>query len=96
VAEYHLLNCAFEYKDNQITIPLTNPIEEPLLLSIKTPLVEFLRQRLNNSNLQVNGVLREVQSRKIAYTNKDKFEHLAEKNPLLHKLKDKFGLDPDF
>ena len=36
------------------------------------------------------------QSKKIAYTNKEKFEHLAEKNPLLKELKEKLGLDPDF
>ena len=29
-------------------------------------------------------------------TNKEKFDALAEKNPLLKKLQEKFGLDPDF
>jgi DNA polymerase-3 subunit gamma/tau len=96
VAEYHLLNREFEFRNNQITIHLANPIEEPLLLSIKTNLVEFLRKKLNNNSIQVTSMLKEFQSKKVAYTNKDKFEHLAEKNPLLNDLKDRFGLDPDF
>ncbi len=96
VAEYHLLNREFEFHNNQITIHLTNPIEEPLLLSIKANLVEFLRLKLNNNSIQVTSVLQEFQSKKIAYTNKDKFEHLAEKNPILIQLKERFGLDADF
>ena len=96
VAEYHLLNREFEFRNNQITIHLSNPIEEPLLLSIKTNLLEFLRKKLNNSSIQVTSMLQEFQSKKVAYTNKDKFEHLAEKNPLLNDLRDRFGLDPDF
>jgi hypothetical protein len=32
----------------------------------------------------------------MAYTNKEKFEAMAEKNPVLLQLKEKFGLDPDF
>ena len=96
VAEYHLLNRNFDFNNNQITIHLTNPIEEPLLLSVKANLVEFLRKRLNNQSIQVNGLMEIRESKKVAYTNKEKWEYLAEKNPLLNDLKNKFGLDPDF
>ena len=96
MAEYHLLNREFEFSNNQITIHLNNPIEEPLLSSIKGSLVDFLRQQLNNTSINVTGVLREFQAKKVAYTNKDKFEHLAEKNPILNELKNRFGLDADF
>lgn len=96
VAEYHLLNREIKFHNSQITIPLTNPIEEPLLLSIKSSLVDYLRKKLNNNSIQVISIMEERQSKKIAYTNKDKFEHLAEKNPLLNNLKEKFGLDADF
>lgn len=96
VAEYHLLNREFEFSNNRITIPLTNPIEEPLLLSIKGNLIDFLRGKLNNNSIQVSGRLQEFQQKKVAYTNKDKFEHLVEKNPILNELRDRFGLDPDF
>ncbi len=96
VAEYHLLNRNFDFNNNQITIHLTNPIEEPLLLSVKANLVEFLRKRLNNQSIQVNGLMEIRESKKVAYTNKEKFDHLAEKNPILNQLKERFGLDADF
>ncbi len=30
------------------------------------------------------------------FTTKEKFDHLAEKNPVLKEMKDRLGLDPDF
>lgn len=38
----------------------------------------------------------DIAASKMIYTNKEKFEAMAEKNPLLNELRDKFGLDPDF
>ncbi len=97
MAEYHLLNQPFTFRNNLITLSLTNPIEEPILTSIKQELLTYLREKLGNNSLQVEGHMQEQQQgKKIAYTNKEKFEHLAEKNPLLKELKDKLGLDPDF
>jgi DNA polymerase-3 subunit gamma/tau len=97
MAEYHLLNQPFTFRNNIITLSLTNPIEEPILTSIKQELLTYLREKLSNSSLQVEGQMQEQQlGKKIAYTNKEKFDHLAEKNPLLKELKEKLGLDPDF
>lgn len=91
-----MLNREFDFNNNQLTIRLANPIEEPMLALVKSDLVDFLRQKLNNNSIQVTGLLQEFQSKKVAYTNKDKFEHLADKNPILNELRIRFGLDPDF
>lgn len=96
VGEYHLLKQEFGYQNNVVTIHLSNQVEEPLLQSIRTPLTEFLRLRLGNDNVTVESQVKEVQSKKIAYTNKEKFDHLAEKNPILLELKERLGLDPDY
>jgi DNA polymerase-3 subunit gamma/tau len=97
MAEYHLLNQPFVFKENIITLTLTNPIEEPILNSVKQDLLSYLREKLGNNSLQVEGHMQEQQQgKRIAYTNKEKFEHLAEKNPLLIELKERLGLDPDF
>lgn len=96
VGEYHLLKQEFDYKANVVTIHLSNQVEEPLLQSIRTPLTEFLRARLGNDNITVASQVQQVQSKKIAYTNKEKFDHLVEKNPILLELKEKLGLDPDY
>jgi hypothetical protein len=95
-AEYHLLNQPFTLKDYTITVQITNPIEEPLLQGMKSELVAYLREQINNSTLQVEGELQQTHVKKKAYTNKEKFEYLVEKNPLLKELQEKLGLDPDF
>ncbi len=96
VAEYHLLNQPLTINKNLITVLLTNPIEEPLLKDIKSDLVTYLRKRLKNSYIQVEGEMQQYSTKRKAYTNKEKFEYLVEKNPLLKELKDKLGLDPDY
>ncbi len=75
---------------------MTNPIEEPLLMALKTDLVAFLREKLENQTIVVNGRLAATNlTQRIAYTNKEKFEALMAKNPLLKELKDRFALDAD-
>jgi hypothetical protein len=96
LAEYHLLKRGFEASGKELIISITNPVEEPLLLSIKTNLVTHLREKLGNSTIQVQGLLKLLDNKRVAYTNKEKFDSLASKNPLLIELRDKFGLDPDF
>jgi hypothetical protein len=99
LAEHHMLKRGFELKGNKLNeliISISNPVEEPLLLSMKTNLVTYLREKLGNSTIQVQGVLKIASNTRMAYTNKEKFESLAAKNPLLTTLKERFGLDPDF
>jgi hypothetical protein len=96
VAEYQLLKQDFVFQDNAIIIPLSNAIEEPLLQNIRVQLTTYLRDKLNNSAISVIGVLHEMGSKKAIYTNKEKFDHLAEKNPMLRELKERLGLDTDY
>ena len=96
VGEYHLLRQEFEFQDNQVIIKLSNHVEEPLLQAIKGPLTEFLRLKLSNNRINIISEVIEVDPKKIAYTNKEKFEHLAEKNPILKELKERLGLDTDY
>ncbi len=94
--EYHILKREFELSGAKITIPLTNPVEEPLLQNIRTQLTAYLRDKLNNNSISVIGLMQEFETKKVAYTNKEKFDHLAEKNPSLRELKERLGLDTDF
>lgn len=96
VGEYHLLKQEFDFQNNLITIHLTNPVEGPLLETIRNPLTEFLRERLKNKSINVTSQVREIQPQKIAYTNKEKFEKLSEQNPFLKELKQRLDLDTDF
>ena len=96
MVHYHLLNRDFEFNGTQITLHLTNPIEDPQLDTVKPQLITFLREQLKNSTITVIGVMKEMSARKMAYTNKEKFDQLAEKNPMVKELRDRLGLDVDF
>ena len=96
IAEYNLLKKEYSLTGVVVTIVLANPIEQPLLQNIRVQLIAHLRGKLNNNSITVAGLLQETEGKKIAYTAKEKFDQLAEKNPVLKELKDTFGLDPDF
>lgn len=96
LAEFHLLSRTVDVQGSTVTVALANSVEEPLLQTILPDLLTYLRNKLSNSSIKVESVLKKEDAKKIAYTNKEKFDLLAEKNPILKELKDRLGLDPDF
>lgn len=96
IAEFHLLSRTIDVQGPTVTVALANSIEEPLLQAILPDLLTYLRNRLSNSTIKIESVLRKEDAKRTAYTNKEKFDLLAEKNPMLKELKDRLGLDPDF
>lgn len=96
-AEYQLLLQPYQLKEQQITIMLHNPVQETMLNNVRSELGAFLRERLRNGTIQVMGeFVKEGEAKKIIYTNREKFDYLVEKNPVLRELKDRLGLDVDF
>lgn len=95
-AEYHVLTQEIEVRENLVVVHLHNPIQETLLATLKSDLLTFLREKLNNSSIQLTGELKTHDEKKVLYTNRDKFDHLVEKNPALRDLKERLGLDTDF
>lgn len=96
--EYHMLLQEYDFIDNKVIVHLHNNFQESLLNTIKLDLLTYLRDALGNNSLQLGGEFKTVidDDRKVLYTNREKFDHLMEKNPLIRELKDKFGLDTDF
>lgn len=95
-AEYQLLTQQIELRESSVIVHLHNPVQETLLSDLKSDLMQYVRETLNNFSIQITGELKSNDSKKVIYTNREKFEHLAEKNPNLILLKDRLGLDPDF
>ena len=95
-AEYQLLTQEYELNENNITVPLHNPVQEMMLTNLRSDLTTFLRDRLKNQSINITGELRVADQRKVIYTNREKFDYLVAKNPLLKELKDRLGLDTDF
>lgn len=95
--EYQLLMQPYTLKEHQITIMLYNHVQESSLNNIRSELGAYLREQLRNGSIQVFGeFVKEGEAKKIIYTNREKFDYLVEKNPVLRELKDRFGLDTDF
>ncbi len=95
-AEYTLLQRPIEFEPPVIHIYLGNPVEEPLLAALQTELLNFLRGRLQNNGLMLNKHFNQRDEVRVIYTNKEKFDHLTSKNPVLLELKKRWGLDPEF
>jgi len=95
--EYNLMTQDYELLDDHtITIHISNSIEQDILVRFKTELLKHLRDNLDNDQIKIDTSLKKEGKSKKIYTNTDKFNHLAKKNPNLIKLKNKFGLDTEF
>ncbi len=95
-AEFQLLSQPYTLQDNLIVVELLSPVHETMLHNIKSELTGFLREKLKNTSIQVTGHLATSTEKKVIYTNREKFDFLADKNPMLKELKDRLGLDTDF
>jgi len=83
-------------QDNIVLLKLDNFVQEDVLNSLKPDLLEFVRSRINNSDLQLESEIAKEETVKFMYTSNDKFRYLSEKYPLLSDMKKRFGLDTDF
>lgn len=62
---------------------------------IRTELLQFLRSNLNNKSLTLEAKLVQIESSEMIYTDRERFNYLAQKYPHLKKLQERLGLDPD-
>ena len=95
-AEYQILKREYQFVFPTISIILTNPVEESLLENFRRELIQYLRDQLKNNEITVVPLMQQATGKKVIYTSKEKFEHLAEKNPYLNELKERLGLDWEF
>jgi DNA polymerase-3 subunit gamma/tau len=96
MGEVVLLDRDFELKSDEIQLGLDNTLQMELLNGFKADLMQYLRETLQNSNVQIHAFVRETPVQRLPYTQAEKFNYLAEKNPALHDLKAKLGLDFDY
>jgi DNA polymerase-3 subunit gamma/tau len=82
-------------EENQIEFLVDNHVQVSDLGEDKSNLLEFLREKLNNWRIQLNVVIDETETKDgdSLYDPSAKFAAMAEKNPLLKELKNRFDLD---
>ena len=59
----------------------------------KGELLGYLRASLNNYDIDLSIEVNETETKRYAYTPREKFEKLKEKNPLIDTLRQEFDLD---
>ncbi len=82
--------------NNVITIQIHNSVLELTFDKLKVDLQAHLRKSLQNDGIRIELEKLESESKKMLYTNKEKFNHLADKYPTIKLLQEKLSLDPDY
>ncbi len=80
-------------KGKEICIELPNETMKLELERIQYNLMGFMKEKLQNTHIQLNISVNEKAEKKFAFTSIEKYEKLREKNPLLEKLRSTFDLD---
>ena len=80
-------------KGSNIHLVFPSPLMKDQLLRAKGPLLKYLRENLNNFEIELVIDVNEEVTKKFAYTPQEKFLKLREKNPAIELLKNIFDLD---
>ncbi len=80
-------------KDNHIHFALPNTLMKNQLERSRTPLLKYLREKLNNFKMEIIIDVNEEETKKYAYTPQEKYQKLKEKNTKIDSLKKTFDLD---
>lgn len=82
-------------KPYEFEVVVGNKVQENLFKTERPYLLNFLRTSLKNFSIEVNPRIDEQVVTKRPYTNQEKYQHMAAKNPQLVELKKRFNLDFD-
>lgn len=83
-------------EDLMIELSIDNVVQEKEISDRKLDMLTFLRTELSNFKLQLQTVVNKNPDNVKPFTPQEKFKKMAEKNPAIKKLKDKFDLEIDF
>lgn len=79
--------------ENTIWIELPNDTMKKEVERDQYLLIQHLREKLNNHDIELYITVNEAAEQKYAFTPQEKYEKLKEKNPLIDKLRKEFDLD---
>lgn len=82
--------------DVTIEFSVTNEALKEAINEDKLNFLGFLRGELNNFSIQLNLVMTTMEDKTNLYTATDRYNRLAEKNPMIKKFKQSFDLDIEF
>jgi hypothetical protein len=80
-------------EDYSLLLEIDNTIQNDIIATIKPELVSFLRKELRNSKIVINTVVTDIVREKVIYTDIEKYQEMASKNPNLALLKRSLNLE---
>ncbi len=80
-------------EDFTLVLPIDNRIQDELLVNVKPELVSWLRKELRNSKIKLKTVVTDIKREKVIYSDVEKYQAMANKNPNLALLKRTLNLD---
>lgn len=80
-------------QDYTLLLEIDNRIQDDLLMDVRPELVSFLRKELRNSKINLKTVVTEIIREKVIYSDVERYQTMASKNPTLALLKQKLNLD---
>jgi DNA polymerase-3 subunit gamma/tau len=88
-------NAAKMLRPYEFEVVVGNKVQENLFRDERPNLLNYLRSSLKNYSIEVNVRVDEITAVKRPYTNQEKFQYMAAKNPQLAELRRRFNLDFD-
>ena len=81
-------------ENNFIELEIQNQSQEKMMVEERQDLIDFLRKQLNNYKLQLRTKVNEQSNNENeAYTNKEKYQKMVEKNPELEEFRKQLGFE---
>ena len=80
-------------EDFSLMLEIDNRIQDELIAGIRPELVSFLRKELHNSKINLKTTITEVKREKVIYSDIERYQAMAGKNPDLAYLKKTLNLD---
>ncbi|OIN58719.1 DNA polymerase III subunit gamma/tau [Arsenicibacter rosenii] len=96
MSEELMFNREITLEGTTVHIALDNNIQANLMVDLKPELLAYLRDQLQNKQIQVEHRVVVPDTKKMIYTPQDRFNYLAAKNPALLDLRNALNLDVDF
>ena len=86
-----------ELKDDFVLeFPVENVIQKQQIEAVSLDLVNYLREHLKNYSIVLKTSIREGEKQKTYYSAEERYKYLAEKYPIIEKLRKNLDLDIDY
>lgn len=96
VSEQLMLDRDFRLEGTTIHLALDNNLMAGLMVDLKPDLLGYLREQLQNKQIQLEHRVEAMEVKKMIYSSQDKYNFMADKNPALHELRKALGLEVDY